>query len=372
MGVSDHIAIRALRSMQGSHPVYSFFIPGSVLVEIADISRIHRDQKETLQGFQRKEIKRHVNGIVEYLNEGDVLFPNAITLALAPDVEFKQARGRSPAGTLNAGEIGTLSIPKREPGDRIAWIVDGQQRSIALAQSNNGDLPVPVVAFVSDDLEIQRAQFILVNKAKPLPNRLINELLPEVDVRLPRDLAVRKIPSEVCDLLNRDPDSPFVGLIKRVSSPENKSAVIQDSAVMDMIANSLKNPLGALSEYKGLGNESPNIDEMYKVLLLFWWQVRRVFPDAWGLPPTQSRLMHGAGIKAMGVLMDRVVPRAMIRANTAKVIEDDLRRIAPLCCWTSGEWRDIGLGWREVQNTPRHVKTLTDQLLRLEMDVDGV
>jgi hypothetical protein len=35
-----------------------------------------------------------------------------------------------------------------------------------------------------------------VNKAKPLPTRLINELLPETrSVLLPRDLSARRIPS---------------------------------------------------------------------------------------------------------------------------------------------------------------------------------
>ena len=51
---------------------------------------------------------------------------------------------------------------------------------------------------------MQREQFILVNKAKPLPTRLINELLPEVSAMLPRDLNARRLPSELCNLLNRD------------------------------------------------------------------------------------------------------------------------------------------------------------------------
>ena len=46
-------------------------------------------------------------------------------------------------------------------------------------------------------LIVQREQFILVNKAKPLPTRLINELLPETGgIVLPRDLSARKVPSE--------------------------------------------------------------------------------------------------------------------------------------------------------------------------------
>ena len=73
----------------------------------------------------------------------------------------------------------------------------------------NRDIAVPVVGFVSDSLEVQREQFILVNKAKPLPTRLINELLPETgEIVLPRDLSARKVPSEFCGLLNRDPTRP--------------------------------------------------------------------------------------------------------------------------------------------------------------------
>jgi DGQHR domain-containing protein len=75
----------------------------------------------------------------------------------------------------------------------VAWIVDGQQRSLALAKADNPDIAVPVIGFVSDSLAIRREQFILVNKAKPLPTRLINELLPETgDILLPRDLQCPK------------------------------------------------------------------------------------------------------------------------------------------------------------------------------------
>lgn len=71
--------------------------------------------------------------------------------------------------------------------------MDGQQRSLALAQASHKEIAVPVVAFVSDNLEVQREQFILVDKAKPLPTRLINELLPETrSVLLPRDLSARR------------------------------------------------------------------------------------------------------------------------------------------------------------------------------------
>src|SRR5690349_17816079 len=215
----NEIVVRALRTRQGGGlDVYAFFIKGANILTVADITRIERDETDELKGFQRAEIRNHVKGIIDYLNQGNVLFPNSIILALSPEVRFAASRGPRPSGDSEIADAGTLSIPIYEEGRRVAWIVDGQQRSLALSQAANRNIPVPVVGFVSDDLEIQREQFILVNKAKPLPSRLINELLPETrSILLPRELSLRKVPSELCGLLNRDPSSPFHCLIKRPS-----------------------------------------------------------------------------------------------------------------------------------------------------------
>jgi len=350
--------------------VFAFFAPGSEITAIAEISRGQRNQQKQLEGFQRQEIKNHVKAIVDYLDHGNALFPNAIILALSDQVVFKQARGSKPDGLIESSEAGTLFIPIREEGERVAWIVDGQQRSLALSESKNKNLPVPVIAFFAPDLDTQREQFILVNKAKPLPTRLINELLPEVDTHLPRDLSMRKLPSSIVDLLNRDPDSPFFSLIKRVSEPKNKTAVVSDSALIDVIRKSINSPLGLLAQYKTFGDSDLDSGNMYMEFVKFWSAVKTQFNDAWGLPPTKSRLMHSAGIYAMGVLMDRVSMRANAQADPADHIRSSLSAIAPSCCWTEGVWRDIGLSWNEIQNVSRHKRLLAEQLVRLDYEAN--
>jgi len=366
----NKLILRALRTEQGDGvELYSFFVPGDQIAKFADISRIFRDENDVLEGFQRKEIKNHVKKIIEYLDNDHVIFPNSIILAFSPEVEFKQSRGQEPQGCLDVAKMGTLTIPIRDEGKRIAWIVDGQQRSIALANAKNNKIPVPVVAFVAPDLETQRAQFILVNKAKPLPTRLINELLPEVNIHLPKDLSIRKIPSELCNLLNTDPQSPFYRIIDRESFRKtDQQGIINDTAIMDVIRKSLNNPLGALSSFKGIGNTPTDTDEMYRTLLLFWSQVKEVFPKAWGLPPTESRLMHGTGIKALGVLMDRIMSRISPHQDTQEEIKKSLKAIAPDCAWTDGAWRGLGLEWNEVQNITSHIRALSDYLVRLDFE----
>lgn len=366
-GRQSVVKVRALKTEQAAGiDVFSFFMPGAKIAEVADISRVERDEDDSLKGFQRREIRDHVKSIVQYLNQGRVLFPNAIILAMSPDVQFAGSRGPPKKGLEKGVHAGTLSIPLRPEGDRVAWIVDGQQRSLALAHGNSPDLPVPVVSFVSDDLAIQREQFILVNKARPLPTRLINELLPETGgLVLPRDLASRKIPSELCGLLNRDKKSPFYGLIKRLSDPKSGTAIITDTAVVKMIRNSINNPLGALAAFKPAGDESADIRAMYKTLCTFWSAARDVFRNAWGLPPTKSRLMHSAGIEAMGVLMDRVYTRHSGKPDESQAIKRDLQRMAPYCRWTEGTWDSIGFEWNEIQNTNKHIRSLSDALVRI-------
>ena len=360
------IVVRALHTTQGDGlDVYAFFIKGGDIVRVADISRVARDESDSLKGFQRPEIRNHVKGIVEYLNQGNVLFPNSIILAMSPQVRFVASRGTKPTGDEGIAQAGTLTIPIYQEGQRVAWIVDGQQRSLALAQISKREIAVPVVGFVSDSLVVQREQFILVNKAKPLPTRLINELLPETgDIVLPRDLSARKVPSEICGLLNRDPKSPFHKLIKRPSDRSATGAVITDTAVITMIRNSMSNPLGALSPYKSSGREGADLESMYRILVSFWAAVKAVFPDAWGKDPRHSRLMHSAGIEAMGVLMDRIYARLSGSDEDSKVIQRELEKVAPACRWTKGTWESLGVAWNEIQNTPRDIKKLQDALVR--------
>jgi len=361
------LVVRALRTQQGPGiELYAFFLYGSDITRIADISRLERDDLDTVKGFQRRDIKNHIKSIVDYLNSDNPLFPNAIILAIGSEVEFKQSRGPLPHNAIDLSQSGNLCIPILPEGRRVAWIVDGQQRSLALAQAKNNRIPVPVIAFVSPGIDLQREQFVLVNKAKPLPTRLINELLPTIDVILPRDLARRKLPSQLCDLLNKDPKSPFHNIIIRESDAHH-TGVIVDTSIIESVKRNLRSPMGSLSQYKA-GTE-PNIAAMYDALVMYWSAVKDVFPDAWGLNPKESRLMHSAGIKSMGRLMDQIMMRADTKNHPQKEITTSLKRIRPFCRWTEGVWEDLGWNWNDIQSTPYHISRLSEFLIRLDREM---
>ncbi len=369
MKTQDVLRVRSTRTRQGNGvDVYSFFLRGVDVARIADINRVGRSNDE-LEGFQRPEIKKHVRSIVEFLDSGPILFPNAIILAFSSDINFKAVRGRGVKDCLDISDGGVISIPVRSQGKRAAWIVDGQQRSLALAQANNDTLVVPVVGFVSADLATHREQFILVNKARPLSPRLIDELLPRVGGLLPQDLAERRLPSALTEELAKDPISPFYKMLKRKSDPAGEG-VITDSSLRMAISHNLKSSMGALSQYRGA--DDVDVDAMYRTLFTYWTAVRDAFPEAWGKTSMQSRLTHSAGIRAMGVVMDQIMVRADSAANPDQEVRASLARLAPHCNWTSGSWSDLGLKWNQVQSTPQHIQRLAEHLCRIDRKLSRV
>lgn len=366
---------RALRLVQHpGHPLYSFCLTPNDLLAIADVSRLSREDAGKLLGYQRPEVRRHVQDIVTYLNGEEVIFPNSIILALSSAVTFTRSRGPEVDDGLAAA--GILEIPRPADGQpKPAWIVDGQQRALALAKCRRRDLPVPVNAFVADEVELQRDQFLRVNNTRPLPRGLITELLPEASTALPARLAAKKIPAAVCDWLARSPESPFQGLIRRASTGRagKGAGVVADTSIVRMVEESLSTPSGCLFPYRNVATGETDSDAICAALVTYWSGVKRVFPDAWGKPAHQSRLMHGAGIRAMGRLMDRVMAGVNPRhPKAADAVTRELRRIAPACRWTTGAWEELnGLAWNDVENTPRHVRVLSNYLVRAYVQARG-
>lgn len=366
---------RALRLAQNPQvPLYLFALAAEEVELIADVARIARDDLGKLIGYQRPEKRNHVKQILDYLDSGEVLFPNGLILALPTTVHFKSSRG--PATNDGLATAGTLEIPlPTEPGDpRPAWIVDGQQRSLALARTKNRRLAIPIAGFVADGIEQQRDQFLRVNTVQPLPSALVNELLPEVTTAPSPKLSAKRLPSALVDMLNRDPDSPFHRIIKRASTDASarKSAVVTDTSLVKALEESLESPSGSLFPYRNLAANVTDTAGIRDVLLTYWTAVRETFPHAWGLPPARSRLMHGVGIRSMSRLMDRIMVNVDIASPS---VSDDTRRevarIAPRCHWTSGTWEELSLPWNELQNTPRHISTLSNYLIRSYVQARG-
>src|ERR1700733_6275918 len=362
MKETTELRLLALEIMQGpKRTFYSFAVDGKLLPKFTTISRIRRNGDNVLAGYQRPEVLSHITEIRNYLESPDPLLPNAIVIAFDGRVKFLP--GGETASPFS--RWGTLVVPldnddadETKPG----LIVDGQQRSAAIRDARIGSFQIWTTAFIANDEREQREQFILVNSTKPLPKGLIYELLPTTEMKLPALLQRRRFPAQLLSRLNSDSESPLKGKIR---TPKTPSGIVQDNSVLKMLENSLSD--GVLYRYRDAATNDPDVESMLMVVKSFWKAASTVFPKAWGLPPAKSRLMHGAGIIAMGYLMDAIGER--LRDGGVPQEEQfrhDLLPLAYVCRWTYGYW-DFGPGvqrkWNEVQNTPRDVQMLANYLM---------
>jgi DGQHR domain-containing protein len=353
----------ALEVKQGPRRVlYSFAVDGKVLPAFTTVSRLHRDDDAEIGGYQRPEVLSHIAEIRDYLESRDPMIPNAIVVAFDSRVHFEPSDVQPIEGGYS--RLGTLVVPIEEdlpPEERPGWIVDGQQRAAAIRDANVGRFPICVTAFITESANEQREQFILVNSTKPLPKGLIYELLPATEARLPSALERRRFPAFLLHRLNQDDDSPLRGLIQ---TPTNPAGRVKDNSILKMLEYSLSD--GALYGLSRSSSER-DVERMLHLLKSYWTAVAEVFPSAWGLPARKSRLMHGAGVVAMGFIMDAIVDRyRRSGVPSCGQFVENLKPLKNLCRWTEGEWVFAGKNrrqWNELQNTPNDIELLVDHLL---------
>lgn len=358
------LRIPAIQVRQGANRfIYSFAVDGKLVPSFATVSRIRRSGAHQLDGYQRPEVLSHIAEIRNYIETEAPMVPNAVVIAFDDRVKFEPALG-APNG-IDYAKVGTLIIPIDDISDaeeKPGFIVDGQQRLAAIREAKVESFPVCVSAFITSDVKEQTEQFILVNSTKPLPKGLIYELLPNTQATLPVLLQRRRFPSYILNLLNYEEDSPLKG---RIQTPTTPNGDIKDNSILKMLENSLSD--GVLYRFRYTADGAGDVDQMLAILQNFWGAVREVFSEAWELPPRRSRLVHGAGIIALGFLMDAIAERhRKLTIPSQSIFAEDLRPLNEVCRWTDGYW-DFGPGrqrkWNEIQNTTKDIQLLANYLL---------
>jgi DGQHR domain-containing protein len=327
--------------------VFTFTATAKEILATCEISRLGRTEEGELFGFQRPQVANHIQEIRDYLVSKDAVLPNAIVIGLLGGVRVK------PLGRRGLFEL-TISPKDRKTG----FVVDGQQRLTALAQTNREDFEVFVSCVICDTEEELRRQFILINNTRPLPKSLIYELLPEVD-NLPKRLTSRAFAAALVERLNSDPRSSVRGLVNTHTNP---AGPIKDTSLHRVIMNSADS--GAIRDF---GDNRRRMDFGFELLSTFYGAVAETFPKAWhGHNPRTSRLVHGAGVVAMGYVMETIYSRS--GQVTHKNFARGLQPLLAKCAWTEGRWRFEDrsvLSWDEIENTPRQIQRLALHLIGL-------
>ena len=359
---NNTMQIPAIEIRQGKgRPLYSFGIDGKKLLDIAQISRIGRNEEAKITGYQRPEVISHIKEIRAYLETESPILPNAIVIAFNTSVRFEPLKYADANKAIRHGIL-TVPLDASEGVEKPGWIVDGQQRSAAIRDADINEFPVFVTAFITDSIAEQKEQFILVNSTKPLPQGLIYELLPDTATRLSSKLEKRKFPTLILQTLNADRESV---LFKAIQTPTNPEGFIRDNSFLRMIEHSLND--GALYKFKTFKASDDGFLKGILFLKNYWKAVETVFPRAWNKRPEKSRLTHGVGIIALGYLMDAIADKyRTLDIPPIEVFCAELNQLKPFCAWTEGSW-DFGNGvkrsWNEIQNLNKDIELVSNFLL---------
>lgn len=342
MAIFKYTALRA-KQASGQH-VFSFAAPVSEIFDFSDIERIGRNDGGELIGFQRHQVSNHIKEIRSYLSSETALLPNAVIIAFIDGVSIKEINEQ-------IIEI-TIDTTQHKPG----YIVDGQQRLTALSGANRPDFEVFISGLICKDYNQLRQQFVLINNTRPLPRTLIYELLPTID-GLPERFTSKKFSARIVDRLNYSKDSVLKGQIKQHTCPKG---VISDTALQKIVSNSTTD--GALRE---IIQEDDYELKSYNLLNEFFSAVIEVFKSEWiGMLPKNSRLKHGAGLVAMGFILE------YLYSHGGRTKEDFIPGLVVLkeyTSWTSGTWTFSAIDvrpWNGIQNTPTDADLLSNYLVR--------
>lgn len=337
----------AIRARQADgHDVFSFAATPREVLAFSEIERVGRQDNGQLKGFQRHQIASHIKEIRDYFVRDDALLPNSVIVAFIDGIKSKDCGN----GVVDV----EIDATHAKPG----FVVDGQQRLSALSGLEKPGFQVFVSVLVCRDYNELRQQFVLINNTRPLPKTLIYELLPSVD-GLPERFTKRKFSARVVDRLNHTRGSALYGEIRQHTNPKG---VISDTAMQRFIMNSVSD--GAIRNFIRMDDYEERAVDLVNE---YFEAIRSVFGPEWtGMTPRTSRLKHGAGIVAMGFVMELLYSTEGATKRDQFAVA--LRLIKPYTAWTSGQWNlssDDICPWNGIQNTPSDIDALANHLVRL-------
>ena len=355
------LRVPALRVVQQPDtPLVVFGVQGRLISQFASVRYASRSNNGGLSGYQRERVETHIRAIHAYLENADAILPNAIVIGFSNGVRFEPLPG---AVRSEWGTPGHVAIPIPRQGDpKPGFIIDGQQRVTALAKlAPDRQFPVIVVGFLSGSEDLQREQFVLVNKTRPLPRDLLNELLPHMEGHVPGAWGGRRMAALVLEILRFSEGSPFYGRVRGIGS-SHSAANISQASILSVLERSLRH--GVLQANLARDAEA-GPPAVAVVVSTFFSAVARIWPHAWSLSPRSSRLVHGVGIYAMGMLMDVVMSEVNVASGRRlRAVERRIRVLETRCAWTDGRWPELDCDWNGLQNTSQDKRRLSEYLLR--------
>jgi len=378
---------------------YQFSMEGRL---VRGLARIDRLDALVGTGNQRDEIRTHVNRIRDGVLGGTHV-PNPVLLVMLdartqvleteqqptdeiphsfvvikPLEDFQEVRGGDQA-LRQRSRLVEISFPWRKAAfdeEKSVLLVDGQQRTAALSLVGFHELEyidLGVSAVLSTEEEAKRV-FQVANDSVKISTDFSKALLASME-DAPGYLKDEQVTAEVVRRLALElEDSPFYKIVRYPGTKAGNGVVAYNSlfGIVTAFRKSLPEDLTA---------DAPTlaiiVSNAFKCVKATW-------PDAWGAKPSMSKLMHGAGLRAITrVAIDKL--QTYLSAGddvnedaTLAKLKESLIRLSTKIAWTDAEaaagtatqkrnWRDSISG---VQNTNQDISALSDFLSRESVALD--
>jgi len=378
------LKIQVIKKIVNDVPVYSGWIEGKKVRDIAKIVHITREGKY-INGYQRSELPKHIDSIREYVESPKSTILANLVIGFNKSVKFTPLEEGS--------EFGHLEVPyhpEMASNELPGAIVDGQQRSGGVKNSFHESYPLPVSIFISEDENDYIQQFLILNLGKPLTSVQLNALALNDEIYKPPALAIKAFPLSVCEELgfgdSTNGTPPLKGLIKSNGYPQG---FIAESSITEFISNVERMALKAINVrvHQDLTKETKQ--QFIKVLNNFWIAVTTVFDHDWANVSKSMKgtyIIHGTSIFGFSFLCRHML-RVYLQDKTQNSVnippitffEQELTLIKHLCHFNKGVW-SIGLErsdeegmddirfnrrWNDFQNTTSEKQLFAGNILKI-------
>ncbi len=214
--------------------------------------------------------------------------------------------------------------------ERIGYVIDGQHRLKAIEQSTlgKGQFNVIISAFHEVPTKFQLEQFYALNQTVSVSPGRLASTRREIGYTLPPREAYKKAISDVCEILQAYPQSPFAPE-KYIGSPPVYKGPLNISVVERMIQISIK-VTSLRFKWSQDANQIPQVhlDYIAKALHIYWRAVSDLFSAYWGKKSKDQRLFCAIGIYAMLRFFDAVMNN--IDINAADAVENAKSKLNPI------------------------------------------
>lgn len=371
---------------------------------IRPLARVDRLDALAGKGNQRDEINSHVRKIAAGISAGTQV-PNPILLTLLSDQIVSPDDEGAPESFVRITPLGEftrvassiesaavvqefrpvqIDFPFRRAAfdeEKSALLVDGQQRTAALSLVDIDRVPS---LYLSVNAEIASAEeakaiFIVANSTAKIETQFSRALLATMDqspgyltTERPRALAA-KILAIV------DKESPFFELVQYpgVKSTRKPPPPVAYNSLFQVLSIFVESGLP-------LPEKNPE-QQLARMVSRGFNLIKKTWPSAWGIKPSESRLMHGVGLRSMATLIASKLESLYtnfggnLESNDMWLeIEASLKRLQPQLIWRVADTTNalkgaVKMYQEEIsnrQNTTQDISALTKAIKRLSLDLD--